>query len=114
MGGSAGHVGWILGAIFAMCDGPGCGRELGAAMPKSGGSYNYLREIYGPRRLGRLISFLFIWQAFFLVRLFRWRRERLGWLAYASYFWPGLEHQYADYLWELHLPLLGTLQLRLV
>ena len=64
MGGPQAMMGWILGAIFAMCDGL-VWAELGAAMPRSGGSYNYLREIYGPRRLGRLISFLFIWQLSF-------------------------------------------------
>jgi basic amino acid/polyamine antiporter, APA family len=36
----------------------------------------------------------------------------IGLAGYASYFWPALEYQYADHLWELHLPLLGTLQLR--
>src|SRR6266550_2879380 len=61
MGGPQAMLGWVLGAIFAMCDGL-VWAELGAAMPGSGGSYPYLREIYGPRRLGRLISFLFIWQ----------------------------------------------------
>ena len=64
MGGPQAMLGWILGAIFAMCDGL-VWAELGAAMPKSGGSYNYLREMYGPKRLGRLISFLFIWQLSF-------------------------------------------------
>src|SRR5277367_1956529 len=61
MGGPQAMLGWVLGAIFAMCDGL-VWAELGAAMPKSGGSYNYLRAIYGPNRLGRLISFLFVWQ----------------------------------------------------
>src|SRR5882724_9575396 len=110
MGGPQAMLGWILGAIFAMCDGL-VWAELGAAMPKSGGSYNYLREIYGPRRLGRLISFLFIWQLSFSAPL-SVASGAIGLAGYASYFWPGLEHQYADYLWELHLPLLGTLQLR--
>ena len=79
--------------------------------PKSGGSYNYLREIYGPRRLGRLISFLFIWQLSFSAPL-SVASGAIGLAGYASYFWPGLEHQYADYLWELHVPLLGPLQIR--
>src|ERR1700726_3246569 len=64
MGGPQAMLGWILGAIFAMCDGL-VWAELGAAMPQSGGSYGYLREIYGPNRLGRLISFLFVWQLSF-------------------------------------------------
>src|SRR5882762_2235071 len=61
MGGPQAMLGWILGAGFAICDGM-VWAELGAAMPGSGGSYRYLREIYGPKRVGRLISFLFIWQ----------------------------------------------------
>ena len=50
MGGPQAMLGWILGAIFAMCDGL-VWAELGAAMPRSGGSYRYLREIYGSRKL---------------------------------------------------------------
>ena len=41
------------------------------------GSYRYLKEIYGPRKLGRLISFLFIWQLSFSAP-FRLPPERLG------------------------------------
>jgi amino acid transporter len=36
--------------------------ELGAALPGSGGSYHFLKEIFGAYRWGRLIPFLFIWQ----------------------------------------------------
>src|SRR6266852_7640565 len=64
MGGPQAMLGWILGALFAICDGL-VWAELGAAMPGSGGSYRYLREIYGPQKLGRLLSFLFIWQLSF-------------------------------------------------
>jgi len=110
MGGPQAMLGWILGAIFAMCDGL-VWAELGAAMPKSGGSYNYLREMYGPKRLGRLISFLFIWQLSFSAPL-SIASGAIGLAGYAAYFWPGLEYQYADHLWELHIPILGTLQLR--
>src|SRR5512143_918411 len=58
MGGPQAMLGWILGAGLAMCDGL-VWAELGAAMPGSGGSYRYLKEMYGPQKLGRLISFLF-------------------------------------------------------
>src|SRR5207249_11535175 len=64
MGGPQALLGWIVGALLAICDGL-VWAELGAAMPGSGGSYVYLREIYGPNRLGRLVSFLFIWQLSF-------------------------------------------------
>jgi len=110
MGGPQAMLGWILGAIFAMCDGL-VWAELGAAMPGSGGSYRYLREIYGPNRLGRLISFLFIWQLSFSAPL-SVASGSIGLAGYASYFWPALEHQYAVHDWSLQVPVLGSLQLR--
>jgi amino acid transporter len=61
-------LGWVLGALVALCDGM-VWAELGAAMPGTGGPYRYLSEAYGPRRLGRLMSFLFIWQTIFLAPL---------------------------------------------
>lgn len=61
-------LGWVLGAIVALCDGM-VWAELGAAMPGTGGPYHYLSEAYGPRRLGRLMSFLFIWQTVALAPL---------------------------------------------
>ena len=63
MAGPQAMLGWILGAMLAMCDGM-VWAELGAAMPGSGGSYRYLKEIYGPK-FGKLFSFLFIWQLSF-------------------------------------------------
>src|SRR4029079_17060293 len=61
MHGPQAMLGWVLGAFFAICDGL-VWAELGAAMPDAGGSYWYLKEIYGSRKLGRLVSFLFIFQ----------------------------------------------------
>src|ERR1700688_1151866 len=61
MGGPQALLGWVAGALLAVCDGL-VSAELGAALPGSGGSYRFLSEIYGPRKWGRLISFLFIWQ----------------------------------------------------
>src|SRR6202011_6226482 len=109
MGGPQAMLGWILGAIFAMCDGL-LWAELGAAMPQSGGSYGYLREIYGPNRLGRLISFLFVWQLSFSAPL-SIASGAIGLAGYASYFWPGLETHHIARHWSLPLPLLGRLQL---
>ncbi len=51
MGGPQALLGWVLGALFTMCDGM-VWAELGASMPEAGGSYYYLKEIYGPRNLG--------------------------------------------------------------
>src|SRR5256886_1629845 len=108
MGGPQDMLGWILGALFAMCDGL-VWAELGAAMPGSGGSYRYLKEIYGPRSLGRVISFLFIWQLSFSAPL-SIASGCIGLSQYAAYFWPGLEHIYAGHNASMRLPLLGSLQ----
>ncbi|MBV9081897.1 MAG: amino acid permease [Acidobacteriaceae bacterium] len=61
-------LGWVVGAIVALCDGM-VWAELGAAMPGTGGPYRYLSEAYGPKSLGRLMSFLFIWETIFLAPL---------------------------------------------
>src|SRR5712691_9289299 len=58
MGGPQAMLGWILGAIFAMCDGL-VWAELGAALPGSGGSDRYQRKIDASRLRRRLVSFLF-------------------------------------------------------
>ncbi len=110
MGGPQALLGWLLGALLAICDGL-VWAELGAAMPGSGGSYQYLREIYGPNRLGKLVSFLFIWQLSFSAPL-SIASGAIGFAGYTSYLWPGLEQQYAARQWSLNLPLLGTLQIR--
>src|ERR1700680_851472 len=109
MGGPQAMLGWILGAIFAMCDGL-VWAELGAAMPQSGGSYGYLREVYGANRLGGLISFLFVWQLSFSAPL-SIASGSIGLAGYASYFWPGLEKQFIARHWSVPVPLLGRLQL---
>lgn len=109
MGGPQAMLGWIIGAVFAICDGL-VWAELGAAMPGSGGSYRYLREIYGPNRLGRLVSFLFIWQLSFSAPL-SIASGSIGLAGYASYLFPHLQEVYAAYNWALPLPLLGSLQI---
>src|SRR5678816_3471443 len=89
MGGPQAMLGWIFGAVLVMCDGL-VWAELGASMPKSGGPYNYLKEIYGPNRLGRLMSFLFIWQLTFSAPL-SIASGSIGFAGYATYAFPGLE-----------------------
>src|SRR6516164_8464264 len=107
-GGPQAMLGWILGAVFALCDGL-VWAELGAAMPGAGGSYRYLSEIYGPRGLGRLISFLFIWQLSFSAPL-SIASGCIGLSGYASYFWPSLGHEYFSRTGTAHIPLVGNLQ----
>jgi len=108
MGGPQALLGWVVGALFAVCDGLGTA-ELGAALPGSGGSYTYLREIYGPHKWGRLISFLFIWQVSFSAPL-SIATGCLGLAGYAAYYWPGLQHVYAAHSAALPIPGAGALQ----
>src|SRR5258708_10289113 len=68
MGGPQALIAWLLGAVLATLD-AFVWSELGAAMPKAGGTYVFLREAYGPQRWGRLMSFLFVWQTFLHVPL---------------------------------------------
>lgn len=51
---------WIFGAVIAFTDGM-IWSELGTKFPLAGGSYNFLKEAYGPK-WGKLMSFLFVWQ----------------------------------------------------
>src|SRR5512141_1124886 len=96
MGGPQAMLGWIFGAFFAVCDGL-VWAELGAAMPGSGGSYRYLKEIYGPKRLGRLLSFLFIWQLSFSAPL-SIASGCIGLARYAGYLWPRLDSSYTAHV----------------
>ncbi len=107
-GGPQAMLGWILGAGFALCDGL-VWAELGAAMPGAGGSYRYLKEIYGPQTMGRLLSFLFIWQLSFSAPL-SVASGCIGLAHYAGYLWPGLDH--ALLARTLHLGLPGWARLR--
>lgn len=88
MGGPQAMLGWIFGALLVICDGL-VWAELGAAMPRSGGPYNYLQEIYGKKRMGRLMSFLFIWQLQFSAPL-SMASGCLGFALYATYIFPDL------------------------
>src|ERR1700722_2041317 len=108
MGGPQAMLGWIAGALLAVCDGL-VSAELGAALPASGGSYRFLREIYGPQKWGRLISFLFIWQVSFSAPL-SIATGCIGLAGYAAYYWPGLDTVYAHHEAAAHVPWLGTLQ----
>ena len=102
-------LGWVLGAVLAACDGL-VWAELGAAMPKAGGSYEYLRTIYGPRRAGRFISFLYIWQLSFSAPL-SIASGCVGLAQYAGYLWPALRKVYFSYQLPIPIPFVHTLPL---
>ena len=61
MHGPASILAWLLGATLAYMDGM-VWAELGARWPEAGGSYVFLKRLFGEKKGGRLMSFLFIWQ----------------------------------------------------
>ena len=80
---------WLLGAGIAVADGL-VWAELGAAFPRAGGSYAFLREIYGPDRAGNWISFLYVWQLSFSAPL-AIASGCIGLSSFLAWFWPGLD-----------------------
>src|SRR5881396_948883 len=107
MGGPQAMLGWILGAVLVICDGL-VWAELGAALPGSGGSYRYLSEIYGARKLGHLMSFLFIWQLTFSAPL-SIASGSIGLAQYATYIFPRLGHET-----KISLPILGNVEINAI
>jgi amino acid transporter len=85
LGGPQALAGWAVALVIVMADGL-IWSELGAAMPGSGGTYQYLREGFGPR-YGRLMGFLFIWQ-FILSGPLEIASGYIGFANYARYVWP--------------------------
>lgn len=105
-------LGWILGAALAVCDGLVVA-ELGASMPRAGGPYEYLKQIYGPKTLGRMMSFLFIWQLTFSAPL-SIASGCIGLAAYAGFLWPNLRAIWLQRNLHLAVPLLGRLEANVV
>src|ERR1700751_5417974 len=86
MGGPQALLAWLGGAVLATLD-AFVWSELGAAMPKAGGSYVFLREAYGPLRFGRLMAFLFVWQTFVQAPL-SIASASIGFTRYVGYLHP--------------------------
>jgi amino acid transporter len=91
---------WILGAAIAVADGL-VWAELGAAFPQAGGSYAFLREIYGPNRVGNWLSFLYVWQLSFSAPL-SIASGCIGLSSFLAWFWPGLNRAPFAWLPALH------------
>lgn len=87
MGGPQAMFGWLVGALIVLADGL-IWAELGAAMPRAGGTYLYLREAF-QYRTGRLMPFLFAWSAVLFIPLIM-STGVIGLVKYLSYLWPGL------------------------
>jgi basic amino acid/polyamine antiporter, APA family len=107
MGGPQAMLGWILGALLVMCDGL-VWAELGTSMPHSGGPYNYLKNIYGEARWGRLISFLFIWQLTFSAPL-SIASGGIGLAQYSTYIFPSM-----GTATKLSFPILGNIEINAI
>src|SRR5580765_2625268 len=88
MGGPQAMLGWFIGAVVALADGL-VWAELGAAMPRSGGGYQYLLETYGSHGAGRLFSFLFLWQTVAGMPLVL-ASGATGFAHYAAFFMPSM------------------------
>ncbi len=88
MGGPQAMLGWIAGAVVAICDGL-VWAELGAAMPGAGGPYVYLQQAFGPRKLGSLMSFLFLWEIVIVAPLST-ASGAVGFAQYSKYLIPSL------------------------
>ncbi len=88
LGGPLALIGWIAGAIVALCDGM-VWAELSSQFPGSGGTYVYLRNVFGPEGLGRGLAFLFNWQ-FLLYAPCLLASGYIGFANYAAYLYPPL------------------------
>jgi amino acid transporter len=88
MGGPQCMLGWLLGAVLAICDGL-VWSELAAAFPGTGGTYFYLREIFRGTRAGGILPFLFIWQFIFSGPL-EIASGYIGSAQYVAYFWRSM------------------------
>ncbi len=61
MNGPACLIAWLLGALLSFSDGF-VWAELGAKYPEAGGSYVFLKKLFGEKTWGTFFSFLYIWQ----------------------------------------------------
>jgi fructoselysine transporter len=77
---------WLAGAVLSFVDAT-VWSELGAAFPKAGGSYNFLKEAYGEHKGGKLMSFLFVWQTMIQAPLVI-ASAAIGFASYFSYLVP--------------------------
>jgi len=77
---------WMAGAFLSVVDAM-IWSELGAAFPKAGGSYNFLKEAYGKNSVGKMMSFLFVWQTMIQAPLVI-ASAAIGFAKYFSYLVP--------------------------
>jgi amino acid transporter len=90
MGGPHILYAWAAGLVLALSDGL-VFAQFAAALPGSGGPYLYLREAYKPFRLGRLLSFLFIFQTIVIGPL-GVASGAVGFADYLGFYWTAMPH----------------------
>jgi amino acid transporter len=83
IGGPQAIAGWVVGALIALFDGL-VWAELGAAMPRSGGTYTFLREAY-QYSTGRFMPFMFVWSTLLVTPLIM-ATGMIGMSSYLGYF----------------------------
>lgn len=88
LGGPHSYLAWVVGVVIALADGLVVS-ELGAALPASGGTYVFLREGFGPKRWGRLLAFLFVWQIL-LAGPLEIASGNIGLVQYLKVFYPSM------------------------
>jgi amino acid transporter len=90
-------IAWVIAAVLVICDGL-IWSELGAALPGSGGTYHFLREIFGKgsSRWGRLLPFLYVWQ-FLVSGTMEIASGYSGAIPYVTYIWPDLPNLLSDW-----------------
>jgi amino acid transporter len=81
---------WIAGAILSFMDAM-VWSQLGSTYPLAGGSYNFLKEGFGPK-WGKLMSFLFVWQTMIQAPLVI-ASAAIGFASYFRYILPLNEWQ---------------------
>ena len=102
MNGPQALIAWIIAAVLVICDGL-VWSELGAALPGSGGTYHFHRQIFGRQQIlghagngwGRLMPFLFIWQ-FLISGTAEMASGYIGAIDYLKYLIPNLDSSFAD------------------
>ncbi|MEO7960359.1 MAG: amino acid permease [Ginsengibacter sp.] len=77
---------WVAGAFLSIVDAM-IWSELGAAFPRAGGSYNFLKEAYGKNGAGKMMGFLFVWQTMIQAPLVI-ASAAIGFAKYFSYLVP--------------------------
>lgn len=76
---------WIAGALLSFVDAM-IWSQLGSTYPLAGGSYNFLKEGFGPK-WGKFMSFLFVWQTMIQAPLVI-ASAAIGFASYFRYIFP--------------------------